>query len=977
MRKVAVLLVLAVCLVGVLFLLSGTGEDEHRSHHGAAGPGDAELPASGSGADLDAPGRDGRKGGGSGGGSRDDDPNRIDGPDLTVAGIVLRDDAPVEGAEVTLHRAYPARITNTWSHWALHEYNSGPMPGVASVTTGADGRFKLSASRRTRLIVEARAKGAGSVRGLIYIPAEGDPDKVTLRLVDGYRVTGLVVDAKNEPVAGASVVASMRTYYQAPPMFDTATTDAQGRFVLESLTQGWTTIRADADGLASASISTNISGAADIFLKLTPGGSIQGKVTDDQDASVAGAIVRMTGGNSFYSGRGEAETDGDGRYVIANMLPGDLRTVTVHHADFGVRSSASGNLILPARLVRDGEALTYDIKLERGITVRGVVLQAQNEAPVAGAQLMLARMADQGGSHQDVGYATSGADGRFKFDNVLGGSYAIEATAPGLARSLARRNSATQPLTLDFFVDKGIEPEKQRVLMDPMGSVLGKFLDTERDFTNTNVSLVTGTEFRKWSRADMLGHVVFEHVPAGQNGHLQSWNPQTKTDPFVVEAGQELEVELSAESEGGFEGKVEDAQGNPLRGAFVRTFAPNQLSQARSMVTQRGAGGTTTDENGRYFLAIADWARNQYKAGLILAAAHADFEAVLVRNKKAPAKGETTEVNFRLLPGSTISGQVVYADGAPVPNAWVSAGPLRVKKAKNPDDIRQQRTTRSDGQGRFTVACGSGQYNVSASTTEGIGNVSGVEPGTSDVRIEIVVKEFIAGFVIDEESRPVASAQVLAVWYEGKNKRTRGTQTSASGHFRVGYLEKGNYALEVRPQKRNRYYGAQQQGAFEVTEHDPVATGTDDVVIRVSPGAVITGKVVGPHGRPIPAAMVIALTKKKKKGRGAVTAMTNARGEFKLKGVGKDPVEILAGASGHLPASMDAQPEQSGVVIDLQVGQKTELTLHVKGGQRPRVFATRVVNELGRPIQGALVEIVKKGKGLLLGGFFSAFRDSS
>ena len=128
----------------------------------------------------------------------------------------------------------------------------------------------------------------------------------------------------------------------------------------------------------------------------------------------------------------------------------------------------------------------------------------------------------------------------------------------------------------------------------------------------------------------------------------------------------------------------------------------------------------------------------------------------------------------------------------------------------------------------------------------------------------------------------------------------------------------------MRPQKRNRYYGAQQQGAFEVTEHDPVATGTDDVVIRVSSGAVITGKVVGPHGRPIPAAMVIALTKKKKKGRGAVTAMTNARGEFKLKGVGKDPVEILAGASGHLPASMDAQPEQSGVVIDLEKGGSIE-----------------------------------------------------
>ena len=69
--------------------------------------------------------------------------------------------------------------------------------------------------------------------------------------------------------------------------------------------------------------------------------------------------------------------------------------------------------------------------------------------------------------------------------------------------------------------------------------------------------------------------------------------------------------------------------------------------------------------------------------------------------------------------------------------------------------------------------------------------------------------------------------------------------------------------------------------------------------------------------------MVIALSKKKKGSSGS-TAMTNARGEFKLKGTGKDPIEILAGASGHLPASADAQPEQTGVVIELEKGGSIE-----------------------------------------------------
>ena len=49
MRKVAVLLVLAVCLVGVLFLLSGTGGDDQRSHHAAAGGDDAGSLGSGNG----------------------------------------------------------------------------------------------------------------------------------------------------------------------------------------------------------------------------------------------------------------------------------------------------------------------------------------------------------------------------------------------------------------------------------------------------------------------------------------------------------------------------------------------------------------------------------------------------------------------------------------------------------------------------------------------------------------------------------------------------------------------------------------------------------------------------------------------------------------------------------------------------------------------------------------------------------------
>ncbi|MEE8105741.1 MAG: carboxypeptidase-like regulatory domain-containing protein [Planctomycetota bacterium] len=918
MRNGAVIAILLVCLAAIFFLLNSE-DDVARGHRST---GSDAIGGAGATGDVDSADVKTAAGAADARGNADRDPNRIPGPALVLRGLVLASGKPLGGATVTAHRAFPDFVTNAWNNPAAREYTENPFPPIGETTTSGDGRFEIRIARRTRLTIEARAPGYAVTRGLIYIPGQSNPAEITLRLEPGFEFLGRVTNHKAEPIAAAKVRAILRGNWRVPPAFVETETSEAGEFSFDMLSKGMHGIEVTAEGYASSSSWTQIPAPGPLNVELTPGGSVRGTVTGVGGVPLAGAKVTISSGTGQSTSKGEAETSADGTYVIPHLAPGDLRSALIQHADYGERTTARGDLRLPPELLKAGETLTVDASLTMGETVTGVVVNESTDAPVADVRLTLNRLNAQYSSHQEIGYTISGADGHFRFEHVLDGSYAIGAIGPGVARVLNRYMNNQRSITLDFTAEEGSAIESQRVVVTPAGEVHARIVLGDRPPpTNLGGNLYVGAQHIGWAQADLLGQLIYRGAPTtdAEEAYVQTYNPTAKSKEFAIAIGEVTEVVVEVDDEGGFTGVVEDENDQPLHAAVVRLLPANQLNQARNLASQTW-NASVTDAQGRFSITIPSWVRSQVaNSPPYIVAAHAEYDATLVKDIKLPAKGETKEVRVRLIKGGAISGQVVFDDGTPAGQCWVSISPQTEKGDKT--DVRQRRSSKTDSAGKFEIkGVGPGKWTATAVGSDGSASQRDLAAG-EQVRLEITRKEFISGFVLDEDGAPVANARVVAMTGDAKPQQRSGATTSATGYFRLGHLAGGTYTILVKPQSQRQGRGVQ-SGSFLEKDAGPVPTGTDELLITVSSGAIARGRVVGPDGKPVAGAMVSALLKKKAPRQPSVpTAITNTRGEFKLKGLGEERVEFLAGAAGFLPATTKAMADDEDIELRLSKGE--------------------------------------------------------
>ena len=111
--------------------------------------------------------------------------------------------------------------------------------------------------------------------------------------------------------------------------------DGEGHFQIEGLTAGMVTVSAQKPGYFSPQ---ELRGRADnglvtvgttdsVVLKLTPQSAISGRVTDTTGQPIEHMPVRLTAkplreGRKHWEPRGQQQTDEDGRYRFANLMPG-------------------------------------------------------------------------------------------------------------------------------------------------------------------------------------------------------------------------------------------------------------------------------------------------------------------------------------------------------------------------------------------------------------------------------------------------------------------------------------------------------------------------------------------------------------------------------------------------------------------------------------------------------------------------------
>ena len=160
-----------------------------------------------------------------------------------------------------------------------------------------------------------------------------------------------------------------------------------------------------------------------------------GRVTDLRTgAPVAGADVNVNSvGDPPSRGRGNATTDGDGRYEITNRIPVRWRAVANRKRDY-----------LPGEpkefdLMAGTSPFTADLVLDPGLPIAGIVTDEAGTA-LAGVKLVLSGVEDGAAAGATVTRnAGTGADGAFHWTALRTGRYTL---------TLSRKGSMTLSLPL-------------------------------------------------------------------------------------------------------------------------------------------------------------------------------------------------------------------------------------------------------------------------------------------------------------------------------------------------------------------------------------------------------------------------------------------------------------------------------------------------------------------------------------------------
>ncbi|MDM7926446.1 MAG: carboxypeptidase-like regulatory domain-containing protein [bacterium] len=519
-----------------------------------------------------------------------------------------------------------------------------------------------------------------------YDGAESASDADTIRIepgkdVSGIRfdlervqpgtggLSGLVVDEKDgTPLAGAWVtaVASWEPY-----TYGRALTDGQGGFVIGGLKSGDYTISAGADGfveefydnatlweLAAHVTVTEPDTVSGLVIRLTEGGTVSGRVTDNDGGPLADAWIQVysdasgdsvwmdstrTPARKFDAG---ASTEADGSYRITGIPEGEyFVTATSWRGgwfqnqlwyDGAVDPSSATRVPVRSGVETPGIDFIFDFTAEDG-SVSGRVTDLDGR-PIEYAQIQLFSDGSDARGNSVWMTASTGANGDYSLYFVPEGRYYVNCWAQAGWSSVFRYwpgsedFAGAQAISVD-----GVTPVRNVDFILPLApgtaSVEGTVTDAAgHPLTGAYVEIGpfqsgaadsgrSGKEFCAWAYSDSAGAYRVKGLPAGPvRIHCSYWENDTRgeewyngasgpegADPVTLSDGQTvtgIDFSLTARRfYASIAGTVRDAEsGAPVPEAVV------EIQPLRSdwVGFWRGTMKTTlvTDAEGRY---SAEW----------------------------------------------------------------------------------------------------------------------------------------------------------------------------------------------------------------------------------------------------------------------------------------------------------------------------------------------------------------------------------
>ena len=253
----------------------------------------------------------------------------------------------------------------------------GAVVAQRSVKGSSDGRFELKGIPEGSYVIEAVADGYASSFSDTFMATQGIvTSDIVVRLTRGGSMSGRVISSYDgAPVAGAEIATLDNDYAEGElwalfgalePSATTKTkvyTDADGRFEIEVMTPGTYQVQVRARGFStySARDLQVVEGQAMSVpeINLVKGAVVRGVVLGPGKAPQAGASVQLAPGNFGSEGHRSVRTDGAGRFVIENALPGTYQLSATRP------NSGNGN---PFEAIADMQTSQVEVSIEDGRT---------------------------------------------------------------------------------------------------------------------------------------------------------------------------------------------------------------------------------------------------------------------------------------------------------------------------------------------------------------------------------------------------------------------------------------------------------------------------------------------------------------------------------------------------------------------------------------------------------------------------------
>jgi protocatechuate 3,4-dioxygenase beta subunit len=666
----------------------------------------------------------------------------------------------------------------------LEESVADPALESLGETSGEDGRVAFAARAPRCHTLSWSGEGFLSGERVIEVPDAAPVDLGEIELARAGAISGRVVDFDGAPVPRLRVGATKvrpeegEGAENAPEWaMRNSPTDTSGRFEIDGLEEGNYRLEVVSERRWGEELPWTADplpptprGTRDVEIRLRGAGVLDGRVVDalnGEPLAGAWAVVTETKSGGVLGALFGGADEGPPRQTNTPVGDDGRFRLGLAGARYRVQIRKSG--YLPATtsvtISVDEVARLEDVAIERGATIRGVVLSPQ-DVPLAGARVGLADDAP----FSLAAFEQLGAFGEDSPPSLastvsdMAGDFTLTGVPAGTVR-LRVYHTECAPLDETLHDLAPGEVREGVVLRTHDGGAVEGVL-TGKGGRPIPRALVAAASLQDVQGArvittDERGRFRLDRLPQGQHYvvAVPSGKPEDMTLPRQIDVQPGLVTRARLTSGGGIsvEGRVLLA-GAPLARAqlgFARVGSPFGGTPKAPVTGEDGSYRTLLLSPGEYIVAV-----------------RAEEPAINVsRTLTVPAEGGALPDLVVSAPAS-LEVEVLGPDGGPVVGAEISLFPGEALTLLDPlsrGTVKSDRTTDEEGLARF-AGIGPGRHRLWV-RAEGLGSslaVARVREGDDEasVSVELPGHRTVHGSVFNDEGRPVRQA-VLVMIEEG------------------------------------------------------------------------------------------------------------------------------------------------------------------------------------------------------------------